>query len=473
MSDSQFSVTFWSGVGTVTGANFLLEGDSFRALVDCGILQGTASSGDENAKAFPYDPKSVDFLFITHAHADHIGRIPKLVKDGFVGTIYSTPATRALSELMLDDAQRIGDMESRKNGTLALYGPEDVAKSFTLWKTIDYHKPTTITKHLSVELKDAGHILGSSMYLFTVSDDLPAKNFEGKNLGGRAKTILFTGDLGNSPSLLLRDTEFVIDADYIVMDSVYGDRNHESKDEREAHFERVVKQAIAQKGVLVIPCFSLERTQDVLYQFNELVEGKKISSVPIFLDSPLAIELTAIYERITSLYNDSVEKDIGAGDDIFNFPRLKATAQSADSKHIISVPNPKIIIAGSGMSSGGRVLHHELEYLPDPNNILLLMGYQAAGTLGRQLEEGAKEVVIYDQKVPVRAHVEMISGYSGHKDSDHLVDWAEHALPRTKTFFIVMGEPKASLFLSQKMRDNLGANTVLPEVGKVYQIGLE
>ncbi len=462
MDTSPFSVTFWSGVGTVTGANFLLEGKDFRALVDCGILQGMSDATDENSKNFPYDPKSIDFLFITHAHADHIGRIPKLVKDGFQGTIYSTPATKALSELMLDDAERIGDNESRKDGTLSLYGPEDVAKAFTLWKTIDYHKPTIISKHLSVELRDAGHILGSAMYLFTLTDDT-----------GRSKNILFTGDLGNSPSLLLRDTEFVTDTDYVVMDSVYGDRNHESKDEREAHFEGIVKQAIAQKGVLVIPCFSLERTQDVLYELNELVEGKKIPSVPIFLDSPLAIRLTAIYEHINGLYKDSVERDIKGGDDIFNFPKLKETAQVADSKHILSVPSPKIIIAGSGMSSGGRVLHHELEYLPDPNNILLLMGYQAAGTLGRQLEEGAKEVVIYDQKVAVRAHVEMISGYSGHKDSDHLMEFAEHAMPRTKTFFIVMGEPKSSLFLSQKMRDNLGANTILPEVGKKYQIYLD
>ena len=446
---------------TVTGANFLLEGEGYKALIDCGILQGVPEADDVNAGGFPYDPSAIDFLFITHAHMDHIGRIPKLVKDGFHGVIYSTPATREIATLMLADAARILDSEARQKGTLPSYSPGDVAKSFSLWKTISYHTDTKISEHLSVTLKDAGHILGSSMYLFTVS-----------NPEGKAKNILFTGDLGNSPSLLLPDTEFVDSADYVVMDSVYGDRNHEGRNEREARFKYVVEKTVAQGGTLVIPAFSLERTQTILYELNQLIEAGQVPSVPVFLDSPLAISVTEIYERMAALFNSAVTKDIAGGDKIFEFPRFKETARVADSHHIDKVPVPKIVIAGSGMSTGGRVLHHEALYLPDSKSTLLLMGYQAVGTLGRLLEEGAKEVVIAEQKIPVRAHIENITGYSGHKDSDGLLEFAEHALPRAKTFFIVMGEPKASLFLSQKIRDNLGAHTVIPERGKVYEVDM-
>lgn len=453
------NITFWSGTGTVTGANFLLSGDRYKVLIDCGILQGVPQAASQNVAEFPYDVTAIDALFVTHAHMDHIGRIPKLVKDGFKGTIYSTPATKDLAELMLADASRIIDSEARKRGVLPSYGQADVAHSLSIWKTIPYHSKTTISQYLSVELKDAGHILGSAMYLFTCGDS-----------AGGSKNILFTGDTGNSPSLLLPDTEFVSDADYMVLDSVYGDRNHESKNERDARFKHVVTKTIQKGGTLVIPAFSLERTQVILYELNELVESKQISSVPVFLDSPLAISVTEVYEKISNLFNNDVKSDIAHGDKIFQFPKLKETARSSDSRQIDKIRGPKIIIAGSGMSTGGRVLHHEAQYLPDSNSTILLMGYQAINTLGRQLEEGAKEVLIHDKKVSVRAHVENITGYSAHKDSDGLLEFAENAMPRCKTFFIVMGEPKASLFLSQKLRDNLGVNTVIPEIGKEYEL---
>ncbi len=456
------SITFWGGVGSVTGANFLLEGEGFRALIDCGILQGESDADEKNRDDLPYDVTSIDFLFITHAHMDHIGRIPKLVKDGFKGVIFSTPATKEIASLMLADAARIIDSDARKEGILPSYSAGDVSKAFSLWKTIPYHTDTKIAEHLSVHLKDAGHILGSSQYIFTVSD-----------ASGHSKNILFAGDLGNSPSLLLPDAEFVDNADYVVLDSVYGDRNHEGREERASRFKYVIEKTIAEKGTLVIPAFSLERTQTILYELNQLVEAKQIPSVPVFLDSPLAISVTEIYERMAELFNSAVTTDIRGGDKIFEFPRFKETARVAESHQIDKVPGPKIVIAGSGMSTGGRVLHHEALYLPDAKNTLLLMGYQAVGTLGRLLEEGAKEVLINNAKVPVCAHIENITGYSGHRDSDGLLEFAERAMPRAKTFFIVMGEPKSSLFLSQKIRDNLGAHTVIPERGKVYEIPLE
>jgi metallo-beta-lactamase family protein len=460
MSNNIPKITFWGGVGSVTGANFSVVAGETKFLVDCGLLQGTPQAPTINKEDFPYDPKEYKALFITHSHIDHIGRIPKLVKDGFAGTIYSTPETKALAEFMLEDASKIMEEDARLAGILPLYNPENVKKSFELWKGIPYHKETKISDSVSVILRDAGHVLGSSMYLFTLS-------------GGEGETvkILFTGDLGNSPSALLPDTEYVTDANYIVMDSVYGDRNHESKEDREKKFKEIVIDTIARKGTIIIPAFSLERTQTILYELNNLIEDHVISSIPVFLDSPLAIKLTTIYEHSDALFNVGVRKEISGGDKIFNFPKLKITARSEDSRHIASTPDPKIIIAGSGMSTGGRILHHEIRYLPDPNATVLLMGYEAVGTLGREIEEGAKEVMINGMKIPVHARIVKIDGYSAHKDSDHLIDFVEHASEGPlKQVFVVMGEPKASLFLTQRLRDYIGVKAIAPERGKEYEI---
>ncbi len=457
---TNLSLTFWGGVGTVTGANFLVDYNQTKILVDCGMLQGTPASEEENKKDFPYDPQGIDFLFITHAHIDHVGRIPKLIKDGFRGTIFSSPETKVIAELMLSDAARIADFEARESGVLPIFDSSHVHKAISLWKTLPYRTVSKIEEGFSVTLHDAGHILGSSMFLFSFKRDETTET-----------RVLFTGDLGNSPSKLLKDTEFVSEADYVVMDSVYGDRNHEPKGERERMFKEVLTEAIARKGTVVIPAFSLERTQTILYELNELIEGGGIQSVPVFVDSPLAIEITNIYERISALYNQSVQDDIKGGDHIFNFPKLKETARVADSHLIEKTPAPKVIIAGSGMSTAGRVLYHEALYLPRKDTTLILMGYQAPGTLGRKLEEGAKQVLIKDKIVPVLARIVKIDGYSAHKDSDHLVDFIDH-IDKTalKRVFIVMGEPRSALFLGQKIRDNLGTETLVPERGKVYNI---
>jgi metallo-beta-lactamase family protein len=452
-------VTFWGGVGSVTGANFLVESGETKFLVDCGLFQGVPESREVNKEEFPYEVTDIQALFITHAHIDHIGRVPKLVAAGFSGTVYSTPETKALSELMLVDAAHIMANDARDKNIKPLYTSDDVSKSLNQWKTISYHVDTVISPSVSVRLLDAGHILGSSMYLFTLTTD------------GAMRTILFTGDLGNSPSRLLPDTEYVNNVNYVVMDSVYGDRNHEPKEEREEKFKALLLDSINRKGVVLIPAFSLERTQSILYEINNLIEEKQIPSVPVFLDSPLAIRLTKIYEKIVSLYNSDVQKDIHGGDDIYNFPKLKMTAKSDDSRRIHLTPDPKIIIAGSGMSTAGRILHHEAMYLPDPNATLLLMGYQAAGSLGRELQDGAKVVTIRDQQVQVKARVITIGGYSAHKDSDHLIDFIDHVDHKNlRKVFVVMGEPKASLFLTQRLHDYLNVDAIAPERGKVYEL---
>ncbi|MFA5652299.1 MAG: MBL fold metallo-hydrolase [Candidatus Paceibacterota bacterium] len=459
--DKQFSnglkLTFYGGTGSVTGANFLLESKGgLKILIDCGLMQGTETSDSFNRDPFPYNPEEIDFLIVTHAHMDHTGRIPKLVKDGFKGKIISTPPTKDIAEVLFDDAIGIMDSDSRKNGVLPMYDRKDAEKALSLWETIPYHQTFGLGEGISTYLRDSGHILGSAMVEI---DD------------GKMKAI-FTGDLGNSPSLLLNDTEEIKDANYIIMESVYGDRNHEPKEERRRQLKDVIRDTIANKKLLIIPAFSLERTQMILYEMNTFFENNELSQVPVFLDSPLAIKITKIYKKYCSYMNEAVCKEIKEGDDIFSFPRLKSTALFRDSERIDLTQNPKIIIAGSGMSSGGRVVHHEHDHVGNKNATILLIGYQAVGTLGRKLEDGAKTVNIYGDNMPVRATIAKIEGYSSHKDSDHLVEFVDMASKagKLKKVFAVMGEPKASLFLVQRLRDEIDVNAEYPEYGESVEL---
>jgi len=303
------TLTCFGGVGAVTGANFLFEIGEKKILIDCGLLQGVPDSDDVNSKSFDYDPETIDILFITHAHIDHIGKIPKLVKDSFKGIIYSTPETKEIANLMLIDTARITEQNAQNEGVEPLYRLRDATLAMSLWQTLGYHVPHDLGEAV-VELYDAGHILGSSMYKFTFKS---------------GKSMLFTGDLGNSPSPMLRDTENISGLTYLLMDSVYGDRNHESKVERDKKFEEVIREAIERKGTVVIPVFSLERTQVILYMLDNLFESKILPSVPVFLDSPLAIHVTEIYEKVLDLYNDQTQSDLRGGDDIFKFQKLKET----------------------------------------------------------------------------------------------------------------------------------------------------
>ena len=441
-------ITFCGGAGTVTGANFLLEADGKKILVDCGLTQGIKLADDINWDSFPYDPKTIDILFITHAHVDHIGRIPKLVYEGFRGKIYSTKPTKALSLPMLEDTMTI----LSKNTELHLdeiYSPENIKLSFSLWQGFEYHEKIKITDNLEVSFMNAGHILGSAMISFIYN----------------GKKILFTGDLGNNPSPILPDPDKITDVDYLIMESVYGDRNHESRDDRRKFLEQTIEDNYKRKGTLVIPTFSLERSQELLFELNALVENNRIPVMPIFLDSPLAIRLTEIFKQYKGYLNENAQRVMSSDKHLFNFPGLRSTLHSEESKMIATVPNPKIVIAGSGMSTGGRIVHHERHYLPDPNNTLLLAGYQSVGTPGRLIQEGVKTVRISGENVVVRAHIVTISGYSGHKDSDGLLNFVEDMQETIKKVFVVMGEPKNAMFLVQKLRDNLGIDAYAPEQG--------
>ncbi len=466
--EKNMKITFYSGVETVTGANFLFESPSgMKVLIDCGMVQGDRTAMEENNEPFSYDISSISSLLITHAHLDHVGRIPKLVKEGYKGPIYSTPETRALAELILNDAVGILTMEAKENGVEPLYNQDDVKAIFPLWQEIKYHEQFKLADDVSILFKDAGHILGSAMIEITYSTT--------QNVGGEDKLksknkILFTGDLGNSPSPLLRDSEAVGDVDYLVIESVYGDRNHDDKDERVSKFEKIIKDTIARGGTLVIPAFSMDRTQVLLYELNNMVERNLIPRIPVFLDSPLAIKVTEIYKNSPELFNDKVQEQIRNGDDIFSFPRLEFTLTQNESRDIGHVNGPKIIFAGSGMSMGGRVISHEGKYLPDPKSTILLVGYQTSGSLGRRLAEGAKKVNIHGESVKVKATIETLYGYSAHRDSDHLVEFVSTGTDKLKQVFVVMGEPRSEMHLAQRINDELGVKAIVPELIREYKL---
>ena len=447
--DKNLKLTFCSGAGTVTGANFLLEGNGKKFLIDCGLIQGEKFVDELNWAKFPYDASEIDILFITHSHVDHIGRIPKLIKEGFKGRIISVEPTRYITEAMLADTAHLllrdDDPEVEE-----IYTPQNINRAFELWETVKYGQEINVDHGFKFSYKNAGHILGSGMLEVIYN----------------GKKIVFTGDLGNSPSPLLPDTDVLKDANYLIMESVYGDRNHEERSERKKKLEKIIRDNYNRKGTLIIPTFSLERTQELLYEINSLVENKIVPEMPIFLDSPLSIKLTDIYLKYGEYFNETARKLIASGDKIFEFPGLIKTLETDDSKAILNVPSPKIIIAGSGMSNGGRILHHEKNYLPDKNNTLLLTGYQTMGTLGRAIQDGAKKIRIMGEDVKVKANVVFIDGYSGHKDSEHLLSFVEDSEDTLENVYVVMGEPKSAMFLAQKINDNLNVRARAPVAGE-------
>lgn len=451
-------LTFCGGVGEVTGANFLLEVESVKGkrkiVVDCGLAQGLREAREGNYKPFLFDPQEIDYLLITHAHIDHIGRVPKLVKEGFKGKIYSTIKTKELAPYMLEDSCRLLAHEAELEKREPLYNQSDVEKSLSLWHTIPYHTTEKVDDIIMVYMKNAGHILGSAIIEVTA-------------LG---VTAAFTGDLGNTPTPLLPNTEYITDADYMVMESVYGDRNHPDLEHRRERLREALREGIHRGGTILIPMFSLEKTQVLLHELNHFIEREEIPRVPVYLDSPLALKVTSVYERSTEEFNDEAKAQIKKGDNIFDFPGLELVQGRDESSLLLHMPNPKIVIAGSGMSSGGRIVSHEKTLLPHENNTILFLGYQGVGTLGRKIQEGEKKVRIYNEDVKVKASIAVVEGYSSHKDSDNLLEFVSHTAPRVKKVFVAMGEPKSAQFLAQRIRDNFGIEAIHPQEGATFEL---
>ncbi len=451
-------LSFDGGAGKVTGSNFLIEGDRGKVLIDCGIEQGADFSRAHVYGPFPYDVKTINALVVTHAHLDHVGRIPKLVKDGFHGKIYMTPPTCDLAELILYDSVGILSEEANTHGRAPLYEKEDVDRAFSLVEALDYHVEKEVAPGLSVYLRNTGHILGSASVRI-------------KDEAGVA--IALTGDIGNSPSPLLPDWEPVSDADAIVMESVYGDRLHPAQQRRVELLRDTLAKAITRGGTILIPAFSLERTQLMLYELSNFFEAGDLPKIPVFLDSPLAIRVTEVYEKWGLKYfKPEAEDEMKREGSIFEFPFLKQTRSHEESIAIEETPNPKMIIAGAGMSHGGRIGHWEARYLHDPTTTLFIVGYQAPGTPGRRMMEGASSVRLVNSEIKIKAKVEKLEGWSAHADRDELLKFAEASLTdkRVKTIFTALGEPSAERFLAQRIHDYLGARAIVPEVYQTWEI---
>lgn len=454
----------------MTGSNYLLEiednssssSGKTRILVDCGLFQGSRVAEEKNSEPFPYKPSSIDAILVTHAHLDHVGRIPKLVKEGFKGKIYSTSPTKDFAKLMLIDSIGVLSKEAKKDGkNHPIYNEEDVNKAMNIWEARNYRESFKVGG-INVLFKDAGHILGSAMIEIT--------DPENEEYKAKKKKLIFTGDLGNSPEPLINATEAVNDVSFMVIESTYGDRLHEDYSQADLKLERTIEEIVKKKGTLMIPAFSLERTQRILYQINDLVENGKIPKIKIFLDSPLSIKATEIYKNYANLYNAEARNSILKGDDLFNFPGLTLVAEAEESKKIHEIAPPKIIIAGSGMCNGGRIIHHLKNYLPSKNNTLLFVSYLAVGSLGRLLHDGERIANIMGEKVPVEAQIEKIGGYSSHADLNGLLGFAANSADTLEKVFVTHGELKSSSFLVQRMRDYLGVDAIMPNYGEMQEI---
>lgn len=454
----QSTIYFYGGAGTVTGSNFLLDTGGAKFLIDCGLFQGQHAFDDANWQPFPFEPSSITHLINTHAHIDHIGRIPKLVKDGYRGRILSTEATKALAEPMLMDAMELSRKTALKIGKEPLYDEDDIVQALSQWDTVPYHKAVELPDGMTVEFLNSGHILGSAMAKFSREN----------------KSIVFTGDLGGGSSPLLAACEVPKDIDYLLMESVYGDRIQADK-ARESRLEQMathIKEVSQSGGTLLIPAFSTERTQDLVYDIRSLMLDKKVPEMPVYLDSPLAQKITASYMSHPQYFNEAMRARIEAGERLFEFPELHYVHDAQESRNIGARSGPRIIIAGSGMSNGGRVVQHELNVVGDPHSTILIVGYQAAGSLGRKLAEGFKKVSIKGKNVPVRCRVETIYSYSAHMDGGQLLEFVEHIGHPLSQVFVTMGEPASAAFLAQRIREYAGVRAVTPDAGTSAQLEL-
>lgn len=422
-------LTFYGAAGEVTGSCSELDTGSEKILVDCGLFQGGEEHDKKNYSPLPFDAKAFTGVIVTHAHLDHVGRLPLLVKNGFDGFIYATPPTKELTKLVLEDTFGVMEFENRKNGKPLLYKLGDIEEVMGRFKTVDYHESFTIGKS-KCEFYDAGHIFGSA--------------FVEVNTSG--KKIVFSGDVGNVDVPILRDTEKLPDKlDVLICESTYGDRLHEPTSERESVLKGIIAKTVQENGVLMIPSFALERTQEILYALNDIIDRHHTLKVmPIYLDSPLAIDALKVYEKYPKYYDEEAKRFFDEGDDVFDFQGLQKTYLRDDSMKINKTQGSKVIIAGAGMMNGGRILHHAIRYLSDHKNTLLFVGFQSQGTLGWRILNGADRVEIHNEKVSVRCQIKMINSFSAHGDREKLLSWVGNKGKVPKKIFLNHGEPNSS-----------------------------
>ncbi len=471
-------ITFLGATKMVTGSNFLVEAAGKKFLVDCGMFQGKAELDEENYRPFDFNPTEIDFMLLTHAHIDHSGRIPKLYNEGFKGTIYAHKATCDLCGIMLPDSGHIQEMESewknkkrKRKGEPErppLYTAEDAINCLELFEAIKYDEIIQVDPNIYVRFNDAGHMLGSSIIEVWAKED------------GKETKAVFTGDIGNNDIPLLASPTMIESCDYLVMESTYGSRLHMKNDQKAEIFLDVVSETIDNGGTVVIPSFAVGRTQEILYELNKIKESrddeefkrkyKTLMKVPVYVDSPLAISATEIFRQNTELFEDEIKEEMEQGNNPLEFPGLRFTQTADESKALNESQEPSIIISASGMCDVGRIKHHLKHNIWNPKSTILFVGYQAPGTLGNSIVNGAKKVTIFGEEFAVNARIEYIEGYSGHADQEWLMNFIYSFISKPKHIFLVHGEEDSQDVLRDKILEETGIGVSIPDYGETYDL---
>ncbi len=454
-------VTCLGAAGSVTGSNYLIENSKGKKiLVDCGLFQGGREMEKRNWMEWGFDPREIDTLFLTHAHIDHSGRIPRLVKDGFKGKIIASPPTAELCQIMLLDSAHVQEMDaewqSRKNhrqgkkGILPLYNTEDAQKSLNYLSPVERDRVVTMDSGIRFRLRNAGHILGSSLVELWINDT------------DREVKLVFSGDLGNQDQLIVKDPHEVIEADFLFIESTYGNRLHRSFDDSKAELLEAIRYAVSNNEKVIIPAFAMERTQEILYLLGEFSRDGSLSDIPVYLDSPLAIKATEIFRKNKSYYDEEARAIVEQGFDPFDMPNLTFTPTTEASIAINEKPGPAIVIAASGMCTAGRIKHHLKHNLWRPGASIIIVGFQAQGTTGRKIVDGEKSVKIFREDVAVGAKVFTIGGFSAHADQAGLLEWVSNLSQAKPRVFLVHGEPTAGQALAEKIEERFHLETHIP-----------
>ncbi len=471
-------ITFLGATKTVTGSNFLVEGAGKRFLVDCGLFQGKATEELENSEPFEFDINSIDFMLLTHAHIDHSGRVPKLYKDGFRKNVIATKATCDLCSIMLPDSGHIQEMEiewtnkkRKRKGEEPLeplYTAEEAARSLELFRAVKYDEVIEIDENIHARFNDAGHMLGSATIEVWINEN------------GKEEKIVFSGDLGNNDIPLLSEPTMIEDADYLVMESTYGSRMHMRNDDKAELFLNIVSETLERGGTVVIPSFAVGRTQEILFEINKLKDKRddedfkkkyeELMRVPVYVDSPLAISATEVFEDNMELFDEETQKYISEGNNPLEFPGLKFTRTVEESKALNESDESCIIISASGMCDVGRIKHHLKHNIWNPLNTILFVGYQAPGTLGYSIVNGAKKVKLFGEEMAVNAQIEYIEGYSGHADQEGLLNFIYSFIKKPKHIFLVHGEPEGQEVLRSKIMETTNLPVTIPSFGETYEV---
>ena len=469
------NITFLGAAKTVTGSCYLIETKDKKFLVDCGMFQGRANEVILNAEPFSFNPGELDFMLLTHTHIDHSGRIPKLYMDGFKGTIYATRPTVQLCGIMLPDSGHIQETENEwlnrkrqragKPPVKPLYTVKEATDCLELFKGVAYGEAISITDDIRVRFNDAGHILGSAIIEVWVREN------------GKDTKIVFSGDLGNRGVPILRDPAVISDADYLVVESTYGNRQHILKKDKDKleRFINIISDTIAKGGNVVIPSFAVGRTQEIIYDLNKYMDVfgdvvDRILNVPVYVDSPLATSATQIFRQNLDCFDEEAKEYIANGDNPLDFPTLKFTQSPEESRKLNEKTESTIIISASGMCDAGRIKHHLKHNLWRKESTILFVGYQAEGTLGRRILDGATKVKLFGEEITVNARIEAIDGFSGHADKSGLLSWIGSIAKKPRKVFIVHGEQEVMNEFAQTLNDEFGLQSIIPARGDSFVV---